>query len=157
MKKSLQLFGLLLIVSLAMLIKQGYVYARLTGTPPTSADIFCVGPTSLEVCVDASANLVPTTTGIGSLGTSSLKFNTINVGSVVPSDTTSSRLHAVSISTTGMITMVPGAAGDLYQTTINGNRFALCFATAAVANSVVLSTAPNVRCADAVSQNGQLP
>lgn len=157
MKKSLQLLGLAVFALLVVAVWQGKVFARITGTPPTNADIVCFGPSGFEACLDASANWVPTTNLIGSLGSTSLQWASVNADDLIAGDLSGSRSHPPRISTTTMITLVPGAVGDIFTTTINGNRFALCIATATVANSIVLSTATNVRCADAVSQNGQLP
>jgi len=74
MKKLTQLLGLTAILSLMVLIGSGKVYARLTGTNPSSADVWCVGPSGAEVCVDASGNVVPTTASDTTLGTSALPF-----------------------------------------------------------------------------------
>lgn len=58
------------------------VSARLVGTNP-GTDVFCVGGTpstaTNEICVDATGNIVPTTTGVSSLGTSSLAFKDLYV------------------------------------------------------------------------------
>lgn len=61
----------------AVLVIGGTAMARITGTQPTSADIFCTGPSGAEVCVDASGNIVPTTTNDASAGTSSLRFSNV--------------------------------------------------------------------------------
>lgn len=67
----------LLIAAMAFLAISVNVFARITGTQPTSADIFCTGPDGAEVCVDASGNIVPTTTNDASAGTSSLRFSNV--------------------------------------------------------------------------------
>ena len=77
MKKALQLFGLFLVVSVIIGVQKGVIYARITGTQPTNADIWCVGPSGAEVCVDASGNTVPTTDNDAASGTSSLRWSDV--------------------------------------------------------------------------------
>lgn len=84
MKKAGQLAALVLAAVAFWAINPHRGDARLIGTNPTgaSADVWCVGGRAYantavlttEVCVDASGNVIPTTTGTGSLGTSSLKW-----------------------------------------------------------------------------------
>jgi len=77
MKKPLYLIFAVLVAAL------GYnlVSARLTGTDP-GTDIFCVGPSGAEICVDASGNLIPTTDSDTTVGTSSLRFATVYADTV---------------------------------------------------------------------------
>lgn len=51
--------------------------ARLTGTAPATADIFCVGPSGAEACVDSSGGFLPTTDNDAALGTSSLRWSDV--------------------------------------------------------------------------------
>jgi len=68
----------LLLAGLAVFIKT-VAYARITGTQPSSPDTVCFGQQGLELCQDASANWVPTSDGVGALGTTSLRFSSMNV------------------------------------------------------------------------------
>ena len=52
------------------------VMARLTGTNP-GTDIWCMGPSGAELCVDASGNFIPTTDNDATLGTASLRFSSV--------------------------------------------------------------------------------
>ncbi len=72
MKKSLHLLALVVSSVLLVGISTGKIHARLTGTTGTAET--CWGAAGVEVCVDSSGNWIPTTTNVGSLGTSSLKW-----------------------------------------------------------------------------------
>lgn len=107
MKKLSQLVGLSAFVLLAMLLWQGRADARIAGTQPSSADIFCVGPSGTEACLDASANFVPTTARSGALGTSSLPWS--NVASQAGSFTT---LTVASPTVSNILTLSKTAIGS---------------------------------------------
>lgn len=85
MKKVLALSALFVALALFIAVQRGVIYARLTGTQPTSADIVCWGPDGAEVCVVDGGSLVPTTTHDTTLGTSSLEWLAVNVASVTAS------------------------------------------------------------------------
>lgn len=76
MTKTLRLFGALVCAALILGISSGKVFARLTGSAPTNADVWCVGPSGAEVCADASGNFLPTTDNDVTLGTSALQWAT---------------------------------------------------------------------------------
>ena len=65
-------------------IFSGVVHARLTGTNPTgsSADAFCVGRKTYEVCIDYLGNVVPTTANTQTLGTAALPWYNATVSSL---------------------------------------------------------------------------
>ena len=56
--------------------------ARIVGQTSSMADTWCVGPSGAEVCVDSTGDFLPTTTGVASLGTASLKWTTLYTGSM---------------------------------------------------------------------------
>ena len=70
MKKSTLLSGLLLVLL-------GAAGANARVTTAASTDIWCVGPSGAEWCVDSSGNLLNTTDNDGDIGTSSLGVKTI--------------------------------------------------------------------------------
>jgi hypothetical protein len=82
MKKSLNLLGLILGAAILVLAGLKASQARITGTS-TTADSWCSGASGAEVCIDSTGNVVPTTTGVGSLGTSALKFKDIYASGTV--------------------------------------------------------------------------
>lgn len=63
--------------------------ARVTNATPDERDIFCVGPSGAEICVDASGNLIPTTDDDADLGTSSLQFKDVYIDGVAYVDSIS--------------------------------------------------------------------
>lgn len=86
MNKPLKLAGTLLAAALLWGVATGRVYARITGTQPTTADVWCVGPDGAEVCVDSSGNLLPTTDNDTTLGTSSLRWATAYILDITVGD-----------------------------------------------------------------------
>lgn len=72
MKKYFKLSGLILTAALILGVASGHVHARLTGTTGNAET--CWGAAGVEVCVDTSGNWIPTTTNVGDLGTSALKW-----------------------------------------------------------------------------------
>lgn len=70
------------------ILATGQSYARLTGTQPSRStpDVWCMGKSGAEVCVDYSGNLIPTTDSDTTLGTSSLYWATIYADDVTVSD-----------------------------------------------------------------------
>jgi hypothetical protein len=83
MTKKILLLGAML---LAVIAFRGELMARITGTQPTSADIACWGPDGAEVCVDASGNVVPTTDNDTTLGSSTLRWATVNALDLAAAD-----------------------------------------------------------------------
>lgn len=78
MKRIFGLTGVLVALAMFAAVQRGIVYARLTGTEP-GTDVWCVGVSGAEVCVDASGNIIPTTTNDADLGTSSLVWNELHL------------------------------------------------------------------------------
>lgn len=135
-------------------------HARMIGTNPVGAqaDAFCVGgrlagnvATSLsEVCVDSGGNFVPTTTSTNSLGTSGLKWLNVNVSSAVnaqqfvPTDTSLSRNHTVTLTSTTLLGVTPSAVGDLYTWVNQAGGFqGACISTGLGQFAIVLSSSAN--------------
>lgn len=85
MKKTLKLAGALLCAILVLGIGSGRVFARLAGTNP-GTDIWCMGPSGAEVCVDTSGNLLPTTDDDTTLGTSALRWATAFIMDITVGD-----------------------------------------------------------------------
>lgn len=98
-----------LLVSLLFLASHGY--ARITGTQPTNADVWCVGPLNAEMCIDASGNLVPTVTNNQTMGTSGLKFSNIFAAAV---NFTASTIDALTVTGTSLFS---GAANFVVSLT----------------------------------------
>lgn len=63
--------------ALLFILLSSSAFSRITGTLPSADDIFCVGPSGAEVCVDASGNWIPTTDDNQDLGTSSFKWKNL--------------------------------------------------------------------------------
>lgn len=83
MKRAWQAAGLLAIALVIAVGVQKTLFARVTTA--ASDDIFCAGPSGAEACLDSSGNWLPTTDNDTTLGTSSLRWATvesvdINVG-----------------------------------------------------------------------------
>jgi hypothetical protein len=110
MKKSLNFFALISTAVLILGISTGKIYARVTGTNP-GTDVACFGPSALEVCVDVSGNILPTTTNIGSLGTSALKFKDLflagNASVAGTLSVTGATTQTGNLAVTGTILQVP--------------------------------------------------
>jgi hypothetical protein len=150
MKKIAYLFSALLILALVT----GRVSARLTGTDP-GTDVWCVGPSSFEICVDVLGNLIPTTTNIGSLGTSSLKWKDLilagnatvggtltQTGSLtlgIASSLIKTPVAAAVLGAGGTISTV-GACGGLIELSVTANR------TTDTTDSLTAPTAGNKGC-----------
>ncbi len=77
MNKSLKLASLIFCAGLMLAIGSIKANARLTAQPASAADIWCMGPSGAEVCIDSSGNLIPTTASDTTLGTSSLPWATV--------------------------------------------------------------------------------
>ena len=117
----------LLIVGLAILVAlAGIGSARMIGTNPTgvNADPFCVGGritantvvSASEVCVDATGNVIPTTTGVSSLGTSALYW----LNGFITSLTVKTTFTPPSLTTTQVQAATPSAVGQvIYNSTLN--------------------------------------
>lgn len=70
----------------------------------------------------------------------------VSVRSIIPSNTTSSRLHLVALTTTQLLTTVPAAIGDFYAA-VNDNGDTLqhiCVSSGTGAGAVVIATATNM-------------
>jgi hypothetical protein len=156
MKKAVN-FVALVAVSLVLVAQySSFVQARLIGTNPlgVNADVWCTGGrirgnttlSDMEMCQDASNNLVPTTTLRGSIGLSTEAWVSVNASQIIPTDTSSSRLHLPVISTTTGITLAV-TQGDLYaMQDASGKIYTTCFASGTVTNGLVLSSAPATAC-----------
>lgn len=84
MKNAFKFCGLLLASVLILGISSGRIYARVGGGG-SSAESWCNGPASYEVCVDAG-NLFPTTDNTQTLGTASLRWATVNAFDLTAAD-----------------------------------------------------------------------
>lgn len=153
MDKTLRLVALGVVALAIAIMSLKISDARITGVNPTgaSADAFCVGKSGSEACVDSSGNLIPTTTAVSSLGSASLQWlsaqvsGTVAAKAVVPTDTTSSRLHLPVVSTQTMIT-VTTTAGDQFLTQSTAKDLSwVCISTGGV-NSLVFSSNTAVAC-----------
>jgi len=145
MKKSFTLIGLIIALTY---LGYNYSFARLTGT--ASDDIFCVGPSGAEICVDAYGNLIPTTNDDTDLGTSSLQwqdgyFDGTVYADVISNDgayagttaTFSGQVTLQSVSSTTIASLVPAAVGSIVY---NSTRFAVCIGTATTAGSWIFQS-----------------
>lgn len=135
--------------------------ARVTGTPPSRSapDVFCVGRSGAEVCVDNDGNVIPTVDNDTTLGTASLRWATINaLDFTAGDDVTVTDALTVSGATTlqrvtfGLqlstaprtsVTLVLNSTGTLVFNTTYG---ALCLSTGSLQTSFVLSTAATTAC-----------
>ena len=71
----------------------------------------------------------------------------VSVRSIIPSDTTSSRSHLVTLTTTQMLNTTPGAVGDLYvAVTDSGVLNKLCMSSGTTTGAIVVSSAPTGVC-----------
>lgn len=129
--------------------------ARITGVNPvgTSADEFCVGKKSFEVCVDYLGNWLPTTNNTQSLGTSALNFSnvfsnavTVGAGGYLQSSNGPVEL-GIQTTTQLSLDVYPAGAIVLAQESVAGalvtNQYNLCMSTQAQAGTfvyVVVST-----------------
>lgn len=114
MKKSLYLLANLLVVAALVGLGSGRLQARQTGTA-TGTDAGCWGVAGVEICVDSAGNLVPTTTGVGNLGTTSLKFNAVNATSQAISGNQIKTPVALQAVAAGGTISVTGACGGLLR------------------------------------------
>lgn len=138
-EKSWRLLGILAVAFCTLLAGRS-AFARLTGTNPTgaSADAWCVGKTAKEVCVDASGNVIPTTTNVGALGTSSLKWTnafltgSVNAAQIGLTSLTTTQLSILAPATTGQIVVV-----SMLTNGLPGSVFGLCVATSAATGAWV--------------------
>lgn len=73
MKKITILASLVVAILGIAIINENVSFARLTSNSD-SRDVWCVGVSGAEVCVDSSGNFIPTTDDVSDLGTSSLQF-----------------------------------------------------------------------------------
>jgi hypothetical protein len=142
MKKILKLLCLGLTAVVLSLCLTGRVHARIN-----SDDAGCWGAGSVEVCLTSAGLLAPSTTGGGSLGSSTLLWSSVNASAIVPTNTSSSRLHipyATSITSQTMLT-VTTTAGDEYYLYDAGNSrvWAKAVSTGGV-NALVFSSNPIV-------------
>ena len=77
MRKILGVAAAFVVLGVLLVLQECIVHARITGTQPTSADIWCVGPDGAEVCVVDGGGLNPTTDNDAALGTSSLRWSDV--------------------------------------------------------------------------------
>lgn len=139
MKKSWAFLGLVLASVGTFLLSYHLAFARITGTQPSTPDALCAGNTSAESCIDGSGNVVPTTNNTQTLGSSSLRWLTMDVSSITaqsvaaraiaPTNTNTSRLHAVVTTTTSLLN-VSVVQGDIYFINTDiGTPYAVCIAS----------------------------
>lgn len=144
MKKTLQFLGALVCAILLLGIGTGRIFARITGTQPTDADVVCWGVDGAELCVIANGSLVSTTDNDTTLGTAALRFATVNAVQVTASSmTVSSRLlvtmpAAETIAAAGTITA--DACGSIKRITSTAAR------TTSTTNTFTAPAAANVGC-----------
>lgn len=75
--KKLTIFSAAIFAFLAFaLLTEKISFARITSSA-IDRDVWCVGVSGSEVCVDSSGNFIPTTNNAADLGTSSLKFKNL--------------------------------------------------------------------------------
>ncbi len=116
--KNLGFVALGVFLTLTVCFRALRVYARLTGTNPAgaSADIVCWGPKGSEVCIDSSGNLIPTTTGASSLGSSALQFKNLQLAGAATVGTTLALWEYTSAGVQGLAG-TPGMM--IFNTTLN--------------------------------------
>lgn len=114
------------------------VDARITGVNPTgtSADEFCVGKKSFEVCVDYLGNWIPTMTNTQTLGTASLVWSNIYATNETVSNQLITGQNSLSLQTTTQISvLVPVQVGAIVLAeesvagTLVTNTYNLCAST----------------------------
>lgn len=140
LRRFVSLVGVLAVLG-AVLALSGHlrvVDARITGVNPvgTSADEFCVGKKSFEVCVDYLGNWTPTTTNTQSLGTSSLVWSNIYATNETVTNQLITGQNSLSVQTTTQISvLVPVQTGALVlaEESVSGtlvtNTFNVCAST----------------------------
>lgn len=124
-----------LAILLLVLAYSGHVHlvdARITGVNPvgTSADEFCVGKTSFEVCVDYLGDLIPTKNATQSLGTAALQYSNIYAVNEI---TTGYNQLAVQTTTQISLLVNPVGATYLVEESVAGvlvaNTYNICTST----------------------------
>src|SRR3989339_1808938 len=78
MKKILGLTAVLVMFVTFAVLTEKITFARVTSSAD-DRDVWCVGVSGAEVCVDSSGNFIPTTDDNVDLGTSSLQFKNIYI------------------------------------------------------------------------------
>lgn len=155
-KKLFILAAVLAVSAVSIAFLSGKVYARIVGGPGTDAG--CWGASGVEVCIDGSGNLVPTTTGVGSVGTSSLKFlglNTsgaANIGgalTVTGTITSNGQMALLSQTTTQLAVLVPATTGAFV---FNSTDVSVCVSSGVGAGAWI-----NVSTASAFTQKACYP
>lgn len=129
--------GLVLTAVLLFVTGLARVEARLTGTNPTgsSADAFCVGPKSSEVCLATGGHFLPTTNNTQNLGSATLAWNTVYATTISP-PTGGSISFSTNLSTHSSVTLPVGAnltqstlgpclAGSTITLTLSGSQSAI--------------------------------
>lgn len=154
MKKPFHLVCFLLACAIVISISSGRVYARLSGTEPGS-DPWCMGVAGKEVCLDATGNLIPTTTNIGDLGTTALRFkdlflqgNATVAGTLtVTGATTLSGQIVPLVRTKAQVdVLVPAAAGATIICSDCTITYSLCTATGTAAAQWARAGSATVGC-----------
>lgn len=84
MKRAWQATGLLTVIVALGMFSGRVSFGRVTTA--ASDDIWCVGPSGAEVCVDASGDLLPTTDNDTTLGTSSLRWSDVQTLDITVGD-----------------------------------------------------------------------
>lgn len=155
MKKITILASLVVAILGIAIINENVSFARLTSNSD-SRDVWCVGVSGSELCVDSSGNFIPTTDDVSDLGTSSLQFQdgyfdgtvyadvisndgayTGTTGAFTGLVTVGGQLGLQNVSSTTIATLVPGFLGaQVYNTT----RYAVCTGTATTAGSWIFQS-----------------
>lgn len=118
------LLGVFIILAIA-LISEKISFARVTSSA-IDRDVWCVGVSGSELCVDSSGNFIPTTDDVADLGTASLQFQDGYFDGTVYADaisndgayagttgTFSGQVMLQNVSSTTLRTLTPGAEGAL--------------------------------------------
>jgi len=148
MKKIAGLFlGVSIILAIAIMSEM-VTFARVTSSA-IDRDVWCVGVSGTEVCVDSSGNFIPTTTNSVDLGTSSLEFKNLYIDGTITTDAItnsgaytgdtgvfSGQLSLQQVSSTTFRTLTPATTGAVaFCSTYN----TLCISTGVGAGAWVLN------------------
>jgi len=159
MNKFMKLAGALVCAALILAVSSGRIYARLVGT--SSASETCWGAAGAEVCVDSVGSLIPTTTNVGGLGTTALRFkdmflqgNATIAGTLTTTGATtqtgvltlSAQLVPLQQTVTQINTLVPTAVGAAIICTICTIPYSLCTATGTAAAQWARAGSATVGC-----------
>lgn len=154
--KTIKLTALLLSALTIGLIVSNVSFARVTSAAD-DRDIWCVGVSGAEVCVDSSGNMIPTTDDDADLGTSSLQWQDLYLDGTLYVDAISNEgdISAVNAAFTGTLDadgqVTLGAAGTVSTITAAG---VATFAASVTAPD--LTATDDVVIGDALDVDGQV-